>query len=81
MNTNLNMEKFEQQLDGLRDELKLISERQNSQYTDIMLQLKELKDEVHNEHTEPNDPRSDDELYAEAYKDVTTAGKASTSYI
>jgi len=70
-----------QTIEDLTKLIKTISERQNSQYTDIMMQLKELKDEIHSTHSKPKANHSDDELYAEAYKVVSAAGKASTSYI
>jgi len=68
-------------IDELSDGLNKISERQNSQYTDIIMQLNELKDEIHNEHSDPEDTRSDDELYVEAHKAVIKGDKASTSYL
>ena len=68
-------------LNEIIESIKSIFNRQNSQYTDIMLQLKELRDVVNEKHLEPEDHRSDDELYEEAYKAVVSTGKASTSFI
>jgi len=73
MFSNPELKKLQQQIDGLSSEIKLIAERQNSQYTDIMLQLK--KSEVF-----VND-KSDEELYEEAKDAVIEFGKASTSFI
>jgi len=70
-----------EKIEDLSEGLNKISERQNSHYTDIMLQLKELKDEIYSRHTRPEDSRTDDDLYEEAKEAVIEMGKASTSYI
>lgn len=77
------LERLEQKIDELTQKIQLISEHQNSQYTDIMLQLREVKDQISEEQTgmEPLDKRTADELYEEALKTVLENGKASTSYL
>lgn len=71
-------EQFEsliQKIDELSDKVRLISERQNSQYTDIMLTLrKKVK-------SNEIDVRDTEELYEDAFKAVITSGRASTSYL
>lgn len=74
-------EEVQLKLNEVLEAIKSISDQQNSQYTDIMLQLKELRDVVNGKHLEPEDHRSDDELYEAAYQAVVSSGKASTSFI
>jgi S-DNA-T family DNA segregation ATPase FtsK/SpoIIIE len=71
----------EAKFNELFDCINKLSERQNSQYTDMMMQLKELKDEIHSRHTHPAEGRTADELYEEAEDAVIEMGKASTSYL
>jgi len=73
--------KLQQKIDDLSDSLKLISERQNSQYTDIVMQLNKIEDEIHSMNEEMPAGLSSDELYSIARTAVIAAGKASTSYI
>jgi len=67
--------------------LKEIIEKQNSQFTDIMIQLKETRNEIFekNDHAksfEDGDVEGiNDDLYEQAEEIVVAAGKASTSFI
>jgi DNA segregation ATPase FtsK/SpoIIIE, S-DNA-T family len=72
---------LEGKIDDLSNGLSKISERQNSQYTDIMMQLTALKDEIDSRHTRPEENRTDDELYEEARDAVVEIGRASTSFV
>jgi S-DNA-T family DNA segregation ATPase FtsK/SpoIIIE len=81
MNTDGDAKSIQGSLDDLADGFNKLSERQNSHYTDIMMQLKELRDEMHSRHAQPEDNRTDDDLYDEAKEAVVEMGKASTSYI
>jgi DNA segregation ATPase FtsK/SpoIIIE-like protein len=73
--------KLQQKIDDLSDSLKLISERQNSQYTDIVMQLKEIENDINSANENMPEGLTADELYAVARTVVIAAGKASTSYI
>jgi DNA segregation ATPase FtsK/SpoIIIE-like protein len=73
--------KLQQKIDDLSDSLKLISERQNSQYTDIVMQLKKVEDEIYSANENMPAGLSNDELYSLARTGVIAAGKASASYI
>jgi S-DNA-T family DNA segregation ATPase FtsK/SpoIIIE len=71
-------EQFEellQKIDGISEGIRLISERQNSQYTDIMMILRQrIKSGAIN-------TRDTEELYDDAFNVVIKSGKASTSLI
>ncbi len=71
-------EQFEEllkKIDEMSERIRLISERQNSQYTDIMMLLKQkIK-------SREVDVRDIEELYKEAFSAVTNSGKASTSFL
>lgn len=71
MTDKKDIKRLEQKIDDLNKGIKLILERQNSQYTDIMLQFKR----------EPIDQRTNKELYSEALKAVLKSQKASTSFL
>ncbi len=73
--------KLQQTVDDLSDNLKIISERQNSQYTDIVMQLKIIEDEIQNANESMSAGLTIDELYALARTVVIANGKASTSFI
>ena len=70
----------------LSDKMDRISERQNSQFTDVMLQLKELRNEIYHRSDlmvayEEDTEGVNDELYEKAKEIVIEAKKASTSFI
>jgi S-DNA-T family DNA segregation ATPase FtsK/SpoIIIE len=68
------IKRLEGKIDELTEKIRLISERQNSQYTDIMMQLKNKIDtEIDN--------RSIEDIYEEVKEDVIESGRISTSYI
>lgn len=68
-------EELLQKVDAMSERIRLISERQNSQYTDIMMLLKQkIK-------SREVDVRDIEELYKEAFSAVVSSGKASTSYL
>ncbi len=71
---NKKIKTLEQKITELSENISRFSERQNSQYTDIMLALKDLKKEV-------EEPLSDDELYEEAKYAVIEYQRASTSFL
>ncbi|MEI7463283.1 MAG: DNA translocase FtsK [Candidatus Taylorbacteria bacterium] len=73
--------KLQQKIDDLSDSLKLISERQNSQYTDIGMHLNKIEDAINSANENMPAGLSNDELYSLARTVVIAAGKASTSYI
>jgi len=68
------IKRLEQKIDELNENVGKLFERQNSQYTDIMLLLKSLQ-------TEPEPPRNAEDLYEKAKEAILEAGKASTSYL
>jgi S-DNA-T family DNA segregation ATPase FtsK/SpoIIIE len=80
---NKKIETLEEKIDALTQKIELISQRQNSQYTDVILQLREIKDQINEKDTEvePIDKRSKDELYEEALKSIINIERVSTSYL
>ncbi|HEY4507113.1 MAG TPA: DNA translocase FtsK [Candidatus Paceibacterota bacterium] len=62
----------------IKDGIKALSERQNAQYTEIMMFLKDIKDK-NKLSIESN--RTEDDIYDEAREAVIEAGFASTSYL
>ncbi|MDP1688565.1 MAG: DNA translocase FtsK [bacterium] len=77
MNINDEIVKIEQQIEELREALIKLSDKQNSQYTDIMLELRSIIDKSENVEEELDD----DELYEEAVEIVREAKKASASLL
>lgn len=71
------IERLEQKIDELSEKVEVILERQNTQYTDIMLFLKSNSEN----DILTIDNRTADELYEKALEVVIKAQKASTSYI
>lgn len=69
------LEKLEQKIDELSEKIRLISERQNSQYTDIMMILRQKVE------SGEIDNRGIEDLYDEAFKVVTKSGNTSTSHL
>lgn len=65
------IKRLEQKIDNLAEGLRTILERQNAQYTDIMLQVKRV----------PAVQQTDDELCVAAKAEVIKAKKASTSFL
>ena len=65
-------------IEELSEKVSLLSERQNSQYTDVMLILKKIEEHLSSSTTET---RSEDDLYDEAKDIVIEMQKASTSLI
>lgn len=77
MNINDEIIKVQQQIEELNAAIIKLAERQNSQYTDIMLELRSTKDKSE----EVVEELDDDELYEEAVDAVRTAKKASASLL
>ncbi|MFA6076554.1 MAG: DNA translocase FtsK [Candidatus Paceibacterota bacterium] len=69
-----NLKNIERKIDELSEKVRLISERQNSQYSDIIMQIK-------NENGGIYDNLDDENLYEKVKSAVIKAGRASTSYI
>jgi S-DNA-T family DNA segregation ATPase FtsK/SpoIIIE len=77
MDNKKDIERLEQKIDELSDKIEVILERQNTQYTDIMLFLKSNSDN----NIVTIDNRTVDELYEKALEVTIKAQKVSTSYI
>jgi S-DNA-T family DNA segregation ATPase FtsK/SpoIIIE len=79
--------KLREEVIELSVKLDKISDRQNSQFTDLMMQLKEARDEIATSHEQIREDYEgdgdgiDDSMYETAKSAVIEAGKASTSYI
>ncbi len=79
--------KLKEQVEELSHKIDVISEKQNSQFTDIVLQIKELGDLVNNnneearELTEGDQEGVSDSLYEDAREYAISNGKVSTSYL
>lgn len=65
-------------IEELSDDIKRLGERQNSQYTDIMMELKKISAYL---EEQDEDGMSFDDLYDEAKAIVIKNRKASTSYL
>jgi S-DNA-T family DNA segregation ATPase FtsK/SpoIIIE len=72
------IKRLEEKIEELSEKMEIVLERQNQQYTDIMLFLKNGND---GNGAISIDNRSIEELYEEAKEEVIEAGKASTSYL
>jgi S-DNA-T family DNA segregation ATPase FtsK/SpoIIIE len=79
MDSNEKINELKQQVEDLSEDIKKLGEKQNSQYTDIMLELKKVSEQVSTATETEN--RSEDELYDEAKETVIEFQKASTSLI
>lgn len=66
-------------IEELSSEIKRISEKQDSQFTELMLELKsaQSRETYHFDEEEEEDPA----IYEEAKKEVIKMGKASTSFL
>lgn len=71
--------RIEKKVDEMAEKIRLISERQNAQYTDIVLKLRELRDEVIEK--QPEDTRTLEEMFDEVKSHIIKVGKASTAYL
>lgn len=80
MSEKVEIKKLEHKIDMLIESLKELSEKQNSQYTDIVLHLKQIESNTSKLYP-IEDKRTDEELYKEACKQVREANKASTSWL
>lgn len=80
---NEDIKKLEYKIDELFQKIDLLAERHNQQYTDLFLQMREIKDILreNSSETEPLDNRSEDQLYQEALIEVVRYKKASTSFL
>jgi len=81
MFTKDEIKKLQQQIDELSADIKMIAERQNSQYTSIVLQLNEIEDEIRSNTENLPESLSVEEQYSIARTAVISTGKASTSFI
>ncbi len=77
MDSKADIKRLEEKIDELSEKIEVILKRQNLQYTDIMLFLKNSNDDG----ITTIDGRTTDELYEKAKLEVLKAGKASTSFI
>jgi hypothetical protein len=76
----MNQEDIEQQLIEINDKLQMLSEKQNSQFTELMLEIKKLSEQISTSQ-DYVDGDDEDELYEEAREAVIKVGKASTSLL
>ena len=87
MFSNKAIKKLQEQVTELSEKMDKVLEKQNSQFTDVMIQLKETKDEIHEKNDQAKSFEdgdvggTDDELYEQAKETVIETGKASTSFI
>ncbi len=77
MDTNEKINELKQQVEDLSEVVQKLGEKQNSQYTDIMLVLKKIDEQTSSE----SDNRTADELYDEAKEIVIEMQKASASLL
>ena len=71
------------QIEELAETLKKMDEKQNSQYTDILVVLKKVEGKLDNLESRADyiKTRSDEELFEKAQKLVIATGKVSVSYL
>ncbi len=74
------IENLKQKVSELSENLNKLSEKQNSQYTDIMLVLKEIQEATSKIENEV-ETRSDDELYEEAKEIAIEHRQASSALL
>ncbi len=66
-------------LEEIKENIKALSEKQNAQYTDIMMKLNKIDEQADDDYD--SNGMTFDELYGEARKVVIATRKASTSYL
>lgn len=87
MFSNKDIKKLQEQVTELSEKMDKVIEKQNSQFTDIMMQLKQTRDEIYKRKDQAKSFEdgdtggTDDELYEQAKETVIETGKASTSFI
>ena len=74
----MNPHEIEQQLIELNDKLQMLSEKQNAQFTELMMEIKKLTNQISSSVAEEED---DDELYERAKEIVIEYQTASTSLL
>jgi len=81
MNNNNENGELKQTIEDIKESIAALSERQNSQYTEVMMALKGFKADVEKfkNSTIPDIPEED--LYEEAREIVTSTGKVSASFL
>lgn len=73
---------LQRQLHEINQNIRILTEKQNYQYTDIMLLLKTVEDKLSNKSKEEDlEIKADEKLYEEVRELVIKKGLASTSYI
>ncbi len=74
---------LEGKIDELSQKIQVVIDNQNSQYTDIILELRELKNKIEEKRskTKPLDEKAIEDLYDNACKVVIKSGRVSTSYL
>lgn len=82
MDVNEKINELRQRIEDLSEDVKKLGEKQNAQYTDIMLELKKISKDVAIaiEATE-SDERPEGELYEQAKEVVIEAQKASAALL
>lgn len=87
MFSNKAIKKLQEQVIELSEKMDKVMEKQNSQFTDIMIQLKETRNEIYEKNDQAKSFESgdmegiNDELYEQAKEDIIESGKASTSFL
>ena len=87
MFSNKAIKKLQEQVSELSEKMDKVLEKQNSQFTDVMIQLKETRNEIYDKNDQTKSFEDgdmdgiDDEMYERAKEVVTETGKASTSFI
>jgi DNA segregation ATPase FtsK/SpoIIIE-like protein len=87
MFSNKAIKKLQEQVTELSEKIDKVLEKQNSQFTDVMIQLKETKDEIYEKNDQAKSfedgdvDGTDDKMYENAKEVVIASGKASTSFI
>jgi DNA segregation ATPase FtsK/SpoIIIE-like protein len=87
MFSNKDIKKLQEQVTELSEKMDKVLEKQNSQFTDVMIQLKETRNEIYEKNDQAKSfedgdmDGTDDEMYENAKEVVIASGKASTSFI
>lgn len=87
MFSNKDIKKLQEQVAELSEKMDKVLEKQNSQFTDVMIQLKETRNEIYDKNDQAKSfedgdmEGTDDEMYEQVKEVVIESGKASTSFI
>lgn len=78
--SNKELEEINRAIAEISEKIDILSKKQNTQYTDVMLSLKKIENSLEELTKEPEE-KTDDQLYKEAKELVIESRKASASFL